>query len=89
MAIIKSAKKNIRKSARNRVFNLRRSRGVESVVKEIKNLLADGKAVEARALLPKAQKAFGKAAKAGTIKDNTASRKVSRLSAMIKKATVK
>lgn len=87
MAIIKSAKKNIRKSARNRVFNLRRQREANSVVKEIRTLVTEGKATEAKALMPKAQKALDKAAKKGTIDKNNASRKKSRLSALIKKAS--
>ena len=89
MPIIKSAKKNIRKSARNRVFNLRRQRELSSVVKEIRSLVTEGKADEAKALMPKAQKALDKAAKKGTIKKNNASRKKSRLSALIKKASTK
>ena len=89
MPIIKSAKKNIRKSARNRVFNLRRGREATSMVKEIRSLVAEGKADEAKALMPKAQKALDKAAKKGTIKKNNASRKKSRLSALIKKASTK
>jgi len=89
MAIIKSAKKNIRKSARNQVFNLRRKRAADTVIKEIKTLVLEGKATEARALLPKAQKALDKASKKGTIKDNNASRRISRLNAMVKKAIVK
>ena len=87
MAIIKSAKKNIRKSARNQVFNVRRKRAIDTVVKEIKALVAEGKTAEARALLPKAQKALDKAAKKDTIKDNNASRRISRLNAMVKKAS--
>jgi small subunit ribosomal protein S20 len=87
MAIIKSAKKNIRKSARNKVFNIRRQRAASIVVKEIKTLVSEGKAKDAKALLPKAQKALDKAAKKGTIEKNTASRTKSRLSNLIKKAS--
>ena len=87
MAIIKSAKKNIRKSARNRVFNIRRKRAVNSVVKEIRTLVSDGKAADAKALMPTAQKALDKAAKKGTIHKNVASRTKSRLSALVKKAS--
>jgi len=86
MPIIKSAKKNIRKSARNAVFNLRRKRAADSIVKEVKTLVTEGKAKEAAALMPQVQKALDKAAKKGTIKKGNASRKKSRLVAMIKKA---
>lgn len=86
MAIIKSAKKNIRKSARNRVFNLRRQRAASSLVKEIRTLVSEGKADKAKELMPQAQKVLDKATKKGTIKKNTASRTKSRLSSLIKKA---
>jgi len=85
MAITKSAKKAIRSSEKKRVFNIRRKRSVIAVVKELESLVKEGKATEAQVLLPKAYKALDKAAKMGTIKDNTASRKKSRLSAQIKK----
>ncbi len=68
---------------------MRRSREIEKVEKEISKLVSAGKTKEARELLPKAQKALDKAAKKGTIKANTASRKISRLSAFVKKASVK
>ncbi len=87
MAIIKSAKKNIRKTATNRVFNIRRKKAVDTVIKEIKTLVAANKIDEAKALMPKAQKALDKAAKKGTIKKNNASRRKSRLSALITKTT--
>ena len=86
MAITKSAKKEIRASEKKRVFNIRRRRNVQSVVKDIEKNIKEGKASEAQALLSKAYKALDKAAKMGTIKKNTASRKKSRLSAQIKKA---
>lgn len=86
MAITKGAKKAIRQSARKRVFNIRRSRAVKGVEKEIDTLLKAGKVDEAKAKLPAAYKAIDKAAKMNTLKKNTASRKKSRLSARTKKA---
>lgn len=89
MAITSSAKKAIRNADKKRVFNLRRTREVKEVTKEIQTLLSEGKVVEAKKLLPTAYKKIDKAAKMNTFKKNTASRKKSRLSAMIKKAESK
>jgi len=86
MAITKSAKKAIRSSARKGVLNLRRSRDMKDVEKEVKTLVASGKVKEAQEKLSIAYKKIDKAAKMNTIKKNTASRKKSRLSALIRKA---
>lgn len=86
MAITAQAKKALRSSERKRVFNVRRTRAMREVVKEVRELAASGKAAEAREKLPAAYKAIDKAAKRGVIKDNTASRKKSRLSALINKS---
>jgi len=85
MAIIKSAKRNIRSSARKAVYNARRSKVMKGVVKEVKTLVAAKDKKSAEALLAKAYKAIDKAAKGNTIKKNTASRKKSRLAKAIKK----
>jgi len=85
MAIIKSAKRNIRSSARKAVFNTRRSKAMKEVVKEVRTLVASKDQKAAEALLAKAYKAIDKAAKGNTIKKNTASRKKSRLAKAIKK----
>jgi len=85
MAIIKSAKKAIRSSARKRVFNLRRKKTLTDAVKSFKKLIEAKKLKEAEKLLPVAYQALDKAAKSGIIKANTASRKKSRLSAMLRK----
>lgn len=85
MAITQGAKKAIRNAEKKRVFNVRRTRGMNKVIKEIRDLVKDGKATEAKAKLPEAYKAIDKAAKMSTIKKQNASRKKSRLSASIKK----
>lgn len=85
MAIIKSAKRNIRSSARKAVYNARRNKAMKEVVKEIKILTVAKDKKTAEATLAKAYKAIDKAAKGNTIKKNTASRKKSRLAKMIKK----
>ncbi len=85
MAIIKSAKRNIRSSARKAVYNVRRNKAMKEVVKEVKTLVLAKDKKTAEALLAKAYKAIDKAAKGNTIKKNTASRKKSRLAKAIKK----
>lgn len=85
MAIIDSAKKAIRSSARKRAFNVVRKEAVAGLVKQLKRLLKDGKVKEARALFPQVQQAYDKAVKTNYLKANTASRKKSRLVALIKK----
>lgn len=88
MPIIQSAKKALRGSKRKQVFNLRRSRALKVAIKDTRELVAtDPKAAHAK--LSEAYKAIDKAAKRGLIKKNTASRKKSRLSKLIKKASAK
>ncbi|MBI5798697.1 MAG: 30S ribosomal protein S20 [Candidatus Yonathbacteria bacterium] len=85
MPIIKSAKRNIRSSARKAVYNIRRSKAMKEVVKEVRTLVASRDKKAAETLLAKAYKAIDKAAKGNTIKKNTADRKKSRLAKAIKK----
>jgi small subunit ribosomal protein S20 len=59
---------------------------MKEVEKEVKTLVASGKVKEAQEKLSIAYKKIDKAAKMNTIKKNTASRKKSRLSALIRKA---
>lgn len=87
MAIIKSAKKAIRSSARKRTFNIRRKKTLSEVVKNFKKLVEAKKLEEAKKLIPNVYQAFDKAAKTGVIKANTASRKKSRLAALLAKKT--
>lgn len=89
MPITSSAKKALRAGKRKHAYNLARKDTLNSIVKKVKKLVSEKKAKEALALLPEAYQAIDKAAKTNLIKDNTASRKKSRLSAMIKKASVK
>ena len=89
MPITQSAKKALKGSEKKKVFNLRRKKKVEDAVKSVKKLVKEGKTKEANALLPQAFSALDKAAKGNTIKANTASRKKSRLNAMVKNAGLK
>lgn len=84
MPITKGAEKAHRQSERKRVFNTRRKTAMKDVVKQVQKAVLAGDVTKAKELLPKAYKAIDKAAKKGVIKDNTASRKKSRLSARIK-----
>lgn len=83
MPITASAKKTNRASLRKRVFNIRRNRTMKEAVKEVRELVSTGKIEEAGTKLSAAYKAIDKAAKRGIIKDNTASRKKSRLTKLI------
>lgn len=85
MPIIKSAKKALRGSKKKRLFNLRKKEQVSKTIKQLKKLVADKKTDEAMKIFPQVQKVLDKAVKTGLIKKNTASRKKSRLSAMVKK----
>lgn len=85
MPITKGAQKAHRSSLNKRVFNVRRNRAMNDVVKKLRKLVVSGEVKEAEALMPTAQKAIDKAAKAGIIKPNTAARKKSNLASAITK----
>ena len=90
MPITSSAKKAHVASLRKHVFNVRRNRAMKAAVKEVKDLVSEGKPKEAEEKLSAAYKAIDKAAKRGVIKSNTADRKKSQLSKLIlKKVEVK
>ncbi|MBZ9572656.1 30S ribosomal protein S20 [Patescibacteria group bacterium] len=84
MPITKSAKKALRQSQRRRVRNIQRKKKIKDLIKEVRNLVAQKKITEAQKLLPQVYKALDKAARVGTIKKNTASRKKSCLSKLLK-----
>jgi len=85
MPITTSAKKALRSSKRKKGFNTTKKELINKAVKEVKKLVADKKLKEARDLMPKVQKILDKSVKTGLIKANTASRKKSRMNAMIKR----
>lgn len=85
MPITRSAKKALRSSLRKREFNVARKDKFQNAVKSVKKFVALGKKKEAQAALRLAQKALDKAVKGGTLDKNTASRKKSRLSNLVKK----
>lgn len=84
MANIASAKKEIRASARKRVFNLRHLKAVRSLMKEVVAKHRGGDVEGARVQFCEAQKAIDKAVKRGVIKQQTASRRKAMLARTIK-----
>ncbi len=84
MANTSSAKKAVRKiAARTRVNKARRSR-MRTFVRKVEEAIASGNREDASAALRAAQPEIQRAASRGILHRNTASRKVSRLSARIK-----
>jgi len=84
MPITKSAAKALRVSKRKRVFNLSRRENMKKAVNELKKAASSKNKKEAQALLPKVYKALDKGTKRGIITKNTASRKKSRLTKLVK-----
>ena len=85
MPITKSAKKALRQNARRRTRNIIYKNKIKNLLKELKTLALAKKTEEAKKIMPQVYKILDKAAKAGVIKKNTASRKKSRLTKMINK----
>lgn len=85
MSITKGAKKAHRSSLRKRAQNLRRKNEVSRAVKSLKKLVVSGNVKEAEVMMRSVQSALDKAVKGKTLKKNTASRKKSRLSKLLKK----
>jgi small subunit ribosomal protein S20 len=84
MPIIQAQKKSVRQTEKRRIFNDRRRRTMRETIKEIKAFVMGKDAKAAAEALPTAFKAIDKATKRGVIKANTASRKKSQLSRIIK-----
>lgn len=89
MPITKSAKKALRQNQKRKKGNQVYKYRIKALIKELRELVFEKKAEEARRLLPQAYKALDKAVKGGTIKKNTASRKKSRLVKLIKRESSK
>ncbi len=84
MANTKSAKKATRKIARRTAVNKMRKTRMRSTVRKVEEALASGDAKAAAEALRNAQPELMRAAQKGVLHKNTASRKVSRLSARVK-----
>ena len=86
MPITQPAKKALRSSKKKRQFNIAKKELINKALKQVKKLISEKKAKEAREFMPQVQKILDKSVKTGLLKMNTASRKKSRISAMIKRA---
>lgn len=85
MATHKSAEKRHRQTVTRTVVNRARESRVRTFVRKVEEAIASGDTTAAAAALKAAQPEMMRAAGKGTIKKTTASRKVSRLAAQIKK----
>ena len=81
----KSAIRRVRRVNKQTSVNRMRKNKYKSIIKEISLLIASKKKKEAIKLLPKLNSQLMKIAKAGVIKRQTASRKISRLTKNINK----
>ncbi len=83
MPITKSDKKALRQSQKRRIRNIQKKEKIKKLLKEVKSLISQNKAEEAKKLLPQVYRVLDKAAKTGLIKKNTAARKKSRIAKFI------
>jgi small subunit ribosomal protein S20 len=84
MANTKSAQKMVRKIARRTAVNKARVSRMRTFVKKVEMAIAAGDKAAAQAAFKDAEPQLMKAAQSGVMRKNTASRKVSRLSAAVK-----
>ena len=85
MPITTSAKKALRQNVKGKIRNKKRKNAMKALIKQTRKLASAKQNEEAIKLLPQLYKAIDKAAKRGIIKKNTASRKKSRLTKLLKK----
>jgi small subunit ribosomal protein S20 len=85
MAHHKSAKKRIRQTVRRTAVNRARTSRVRSFIKKVETAIASGDKKAAETALREAQPQIQRGATKGVVHPNTAARKLSRLSARIKK----
>jgi small subunit ribosomal protein S20 len=84
MAQHKSAEKRIRQTKRRTEVNRNRTSRMRSAVKEAETAVASGDKAAAQKALQASEPELMRAVKAGLVKKNTASRKISRLTKRIK-----
>ncbi len=87
MANTSSAKKATRVSTRRAIINKNRTSLVRTTVRKVEEAIAAGKKTDAEAALKVAQPQLARGAQKGILHKNTASRKVSRLTARVKAMT--
>ena len=85
MANHKSSEKRIRQTERRTAVNRKRESRIKSAVKKVEAAIATGNKASAAQALKEAQPAVMQGVSKGVLKLGTASRKISRLSARIKK----
>ncbi|MDD2909437.1 MAG: 30S ribosomal protein S20 [Minisyncoccales bacterium] len=83
MPILKSAKKRLVQDEKKRYANFLKKREMRKILKEVRSLVTLKNKEEALKMLPKVYKVIDKAAKTNVIKDNTASRKKSRITKLV------
>ena len=84
MAHHKSAKKRIRRNDRRSVINRNRVSRIRTHIRKVEQAIEGGKKAEAEAAMKAAQPEIQRGVTKGVMHRNTASRKISRLSARIK-----
>ncbi|MBB3973347.1 30S ribosomal protein S20 [Hansschlegelia beijingensis] len=84
MANTPSAKKAVRKIAARTAVNGARKSRVRTFLRKVEEAIAAGRAEDAKAALAVAEPELMRAAQKGVFHKNTASRKVSRLSARVR-----
>ncbi|MEO3427708.1 30S ribosomal protein S20 [Pelagibius sp. CAU 1746] len=84
MANHQSAKKRIRRNARRAVVNGARVSRIRTHVKAVELAIASGDKTAAQTALKAAQPELARGVRSGVLPKNTASRKMSRLSARVK-----
>ncbi len=88
MANHKSAEKRARQTVKRTAVNRKRRSKMRNAVKQVELAITSGDAGAAKTALKAAQPALARAAGLGIVPKNTASRKLSRLSARVKKLSV-
>lgn len=84
MAHSVTARKRIRQNESHRARNRWRKASMRNAIKEFLHLVQEGKLDEAKASFVRVQKIIDRSAQKGVIKKNHASRRKSRLNAMLK-----
>jgi small subunit ribosomal protein S20 len=87
MANTSSAKKATRVSARRATINKNRTTMVRTTIRKVEEAITSGVKANAEAALKVAQPQLARGAQKGILHKNTASRKVSRLTARVKAMT--
>jgi len=89
MALHKSAKKRIRRTTRRNVINTSRRSATKTGLRKVEAAIASGNYEAARTALKAAEPTLIRSADKGLLHKKTASRKISRLSAQVKKLKAK